>query len=269
VNYDLFRRRQQHSGLSLWELGDLLGIHPHHLHLSDTSGALVDQPVRVLIDLAQRLDMHPADLVPGLEPLLNNGRDPATHNPPTSRASGNGAATGEPAHHAAAGEPVTDADARTGLAALATAATPVAVDELAAALGWTLDRTAAALNHALDRPELAGPYALRRIPPGAFTLTPRLDQLTDQQRAGISDLANHQGPLTLAEAHALLAAINLGNQSDYETWREGHLTVEQQLKDRGLIHTTNGPHRIDLNPDVLLSLRYRVVDELHPPPGPD
>ncbi len=254
MNHDLFRRRQQHSGLSLWELGDLLGIHPHHLHLSDTSGALVDQPVRVLIDLAQRLDMHPADLVPGLEPLLDNGRDPA---------SGNGAAGDEPAQHAAAGEPVAGADARTALAALATAATPVAVDDLAAALGWTLDRTAAALNHALDRPELAGPYALRRIPPGAFTLTPRLDQLTDQQRAGLTDLVNHHAPLTLAEAHALLAAINLGNQPDYETWREDHLAVEQQIKDRGLIHTTNGPHRIDLNPDVLLSLRY-LVDEHTP-----
>jgi hypothetical protein len=259
MNYDLFRRRQQHSGLSLWELGDLLGIHPHHLHVVDTSGALVDQPVRVLIDLARQLDMHPADLVPGLEPLLGNRRDPATHHPPTTRA------PDDPAGQDDVGEPPADTDARTVLAVLATAATQVTVDELATVLGWTLDRTAAALDHAFDRPELAGPYALRRIPPAAFTLAPRLDQLTDWQRADLTGLVNHRAPLTVAQAQALLAAINLGNLPDYKTWPEDHRAVVQQLKDRGLIHTTNGPHRVDVHPDVLLSLRYHVIDELDPP----
>jgi len=265
VNYDLFRRRQQHSGLSLWELGDLLGVHPHHLHVYDTSGALVDQPVRVLIDVARQLDMHPVDLVPGLEPLLDNCRDPATHNAPPGRASGDAVAGGEEQGHA--GEPAADTDARTVLAALANAAIPVTVDELATVLAWTLERTAAAIDHACTRPEFAGPYALRRVPPAAFTLAPRLDQLTEQQRVDLTDLVNHRAPLTAAQAHALLAATNLGNLPDYETWRDDHLAAEQQLKDRGLIHTTNGPHRVDVHPDVLLSLRYRVVDELCPDDG--
>jgi hypothetical protein len=170
---------------------------------------------------------------------------------PTSPAADNGAALAEPE---------AGADARTVLAALATATTPVTVDELATALSWTLDRTAAAIEHAHERPELAGPYALRRLPPGTFTLAPRLDQLTDQQRSGLTDLANQHDPLTVAQAQALLAAINLGHTPDYETWREDHLAAEQQLKDRGLIRTTNGPHRVEVHPDVLLSLRYRAVD---------
>jgi hypothetical protein len=267
VNYDLFRQRQQHSGLSLWELGDLLGIHPHHLHAADTNGALVDQPVRVLIDLAQRLDMHPADLVPGLEPLLHNGRHQETpHKLPTADPADRPA--GEPGDPDD-GEPAAGGDARTVLVALAAAATPLAVDELATVLGWTLDRTTAAIDHALARPELAGPHALRRVPPDTYTLGPRLDQLTDQQRANLTDLANDRAPLTLAEAHALLAAINLGNLPDYETWRGDHLAVEQQLKDRGLIITTNGPHRVEVHPDVLLSLRYRAAAELDATPPTD
>jgi hypothetical protein len=249
VNYDLFRQRQQRSRLSLWELGDLLGVHPHHLHFSDSSGALVDQPVGILIDLARQLDMHPADLVPELDPLLDNGRGPAAHSHPAGRAGGNGAG------------PDDGADARTVLAALAAAATPVTVDELAIALGWTLDRTAAAIERAYEQPELAGPYAVRRVPPGTFTLATRIDQLTDQQRAGLTDLANQRDPLTVAQAQALLAAINLGRTQDYETWREDHLAVEQQLKDRGLISTTNWPHRVEVHLDVMISLRYRAVDD--------
>jgi hypothetical protein len=159
-----------------------------------------------------------------------------------------------------------DTDARTVLAALATAQIPVTVDELATVLGWTLDRTAAAIDHAGNRPALAGPYALRRVSPTAFTLAPRLDQLTEQQRVDLIDLVNHRAPLTVAQAEALLAAINVGGLSDYETWRDDHVAAEQQLKERGLIHTINGPHRVDVHPDVLLSLRYyRVVDESDQP----
>jgi hypothetical protein len=40
--------------------------------------------------------------------------------------------------------------------------------------------------------------------------------------------------------------------------------VEQQLKDRDLIRTINGPHRVDVHPDVLVSLRYRDVGNDHP-----
>jgi hypothetical protein len=36
-----------------------------------------DRPVQVLIEIVARLDSHPADLVPELEPLLSHGRQPA------------------------------------------------------------------------------------------------------------------------------------------------------------------------------------------------
>ncbi|MEV4281878.1 hypothetical protein [Actinoplanes xinjiangensis] len=58
-----------------------------------------------------------------------------------------------------------DADALAVLAALATTAVLLSVGELATALTWDLDRTAAASEHAADRPPLAGPVALRRVPP--------------------------------------------------------------------------------------------------------
>lgn len=232
MNHEQLRRHQQHSGLSLWELGDLLGIHPHLLHVGDASDALLDQPVRILIDLARRLDLHPADLVTALQPLLDHQRREDTITAPSD-------------------EP----DTRTVLVALATAGTPLTTDQLATALGWTLDRTAAALEYAAGRPELAGPYALRRVAPAGYTLGPRLDVLRPDQRANLADLANHDDPLTEAQAAALLAAIRIGRRPEYEPWRGDHLAVEQQLKNRGLIRTRNGPHRAEVHPDVLFSLR--------------
>jgi hypothetical protein len=69
--------RLRDAGLSAWELGDLLGIHPHLV--SGPYPALTDRPVQALIEIARRLDIHPADLVPELEPLLSNRRQaPAT-----------------------------------------------------------------------------------------------------------------------------------------------------------------------------------------------
>ncbi|MEV0134546.1 hypothetical protein AB0H83_39565 [Dactylosporangium sp. NPDC050688] len=87
MDHDLLYARMQASGLSLWELGELLGIHPHHLHKSDTAGGLPSQPVRVLIELAYRLDLHPADLVPALDAGLgfDAPRPPASRSaPPTA-----------------------------------------------------------------------------------------------------------------------------------------------------------------------------------------
>jgi hypothetical protein len=81
MNRDLLNQRLQAGTLSLWELGDLLGVHPHHLHTHDTAGGLVNQPVRVLIDLARQLDMHPAGLIAGLEPVRANRRESASCEP--------------------------------------------------------------------------------------------------------------------------------------------------------------------------------------------
>jgi len=55
MNHQLLLERMHARGLSLWELGDVLGIHPrHHLHKVDAAGGLVNQPVRVLIEQARR-----------------------------------------------------------------------------------------------------------------------------------------------------------------------------------------------------------------------
>jgi hypothetical protein len=69
--------RLRDAGLSTWELGDLLGIHPH-LVSSSHGQPLTTRPVQALIEIARRLDLHPADLIPELEPLLSAARPPAT-----------------------------------------------------------------------------------------------------------------------------------------------------------------------------------------------
>lgn len=73
----VLHQRVRAAGLSLWELGDLLGVHPHYLH--PTTEPLDSLPVAVLIDLARRIDMHPADLVPALDTVLHH---PRAHPPP-------------------------------------------------------------------------------------------------------------------------------------------------------------------------------------------
>ena len=57
MNYDVFRQRQQRSRLSLWELGDLLGIHPH-LVSDSHSQPLTARPLQAFIEIARRLDIH-------------------------------------------------------------------------------------------------------------------------------------------------------------------------------------------------------------------
>lgn len=229
---DLLHQRMHAAGLSLWELGDLLGIHPHHLHAYDSSGGLYDQPVRALIELAARLDLHPADLIPALQPALSNHRQPPATEPPGDL----------------------DTDALAVLTALATSSVPLTTEDLTAALAWTLDRVTAALAHATDQPHLAGPVALRRIPPEGWTLTARHDILSADQRQAITNAAGYRSALTLAEANVLLAAHALGNTPDYAGWRQEHLHAEQHLKARGLLRSTNGPHHAEVHPDVAYSL---------------
>lgn len=232
MNHELLLERMYACGLSLWELGDLLGIHPHHLHRLDPAGGLIDQPIRVIIELARRLDMHPADLVPSLEPVLTNRRTPAAETPPPTMPTPTPLVV---------------------LTALATTATPLDVDELASALTWTLERTAAALEHAVARPHLAGPAALRRAPPGRWTVTARRDVLTPQQHPGLAETARYHGSLTLDEANALLAAYRLGHTDKWAD-RRSALPGEQSLKETGLIFCHNGPHRARPSDDVNYSL---------------
>lgn len=109
-----YGRRIAESGLSPWELGDLLGIHPHLL----TGPTLADQPARILVELARALQMHPADLYPDLDSVLGNRR----------------AAPG-PGHHEQ-NPPAEDraSDAVTLLTALACARTPLGPADLATVL---------------------------------------------------------------------------------------------------------------------------------------
>ena len=156
--------RLRDAGLSAWELGDLLGIHPHLV--KDPNPPLTGRPVQVLIEIARRLDIHPADLVPEFEPLLS------------CRCQVPGDAVG--------GQDLR-ADAVTVLTALATAQAPLSADQLTRALGWPLPRTTAAIAAAQDNPGLGGPLALRRIPPETWTVTPRLGVLTQAQRRALRD----------------------------------------------------------------------------------
>ncbi|MEV3986909.1 hypothetical protein [Nonomuraea sp. NPDC049758] len=250
---EVFRERLRASGLSLWELGDLLGIHPHQLH-NVHPDELAERPVRALIELARRLDLHPADLTPALDAVLSNQHalDPAR--PDDTRA----------------GESVRLRDAESVLTALATAhPQPLSADHLAEALGWALPRIHHALARLMDHPELGGPMRLRRVPPDRFALTPRLDLLTAEQRQAVCDGARAGTGLTDDEAAVMLTALACGHTPDYAAFRTrpGWHEAETTLKSGGLLYSDNGPHRAFAAADVLYSLRYHG-DHEHPPPRP-
>ncbi len=112
--------RLRDAGLSAWELGDLLGIHPHLV--SGPHPPLTGRPVQALIEIARRLDIHPADLVPELDPLLACHRQPP----------------GDTGHGRRA-------DALTVLTALATARAPLTAGQLAPQRRALRDATGAAV----------------------------------------------------------------------------------------------------------------------------
>jgi hypothetical protein len=227
---ELFRRRIRSSGLSLWEVGDLLGIHPHDLH---SYGPMTYQPVRVVLDLCRRLDLHPADLVDGFDSVLSNQRAvPAS------------AAVGD-----------VSADARTVLTALALSAVPLAAEDLAPALGWALERVAAALDHCTEHADLGGPMALRRLPGDSWSVTARHDLLSAEQEDDLADAVSVRDPMSVNEATVLLAAYAFGWTADYAGWRTDHLEAERHLKHRGLLHSDHGPHRAGPTDEVRFSLR--------------
>lgn len=178
--------RLRASCLSLWELGDLLGIHPHQLHHLDAGGLSTQRPIAVLIELARRLDMHPADLAPGLDGVLTNRRLAPNRHHDQHRDGENHS----PNHTNHDTDTDANADALAVLTALAHARTPLSIDELAQALTWSLSRVQGALNYAQHHPRLAGPLALRQVPPQTFTVTPRLDILAAGQHHEIRSLTS-------------------------------------------------------------------------------
>ncbi len=209
--------------------------------------------MHVLIEIARRLDIHPADLVPELEPLLSHRRQTLDED--------RGGQDGQ-------------ADALTVLTALATARDPLSADQLARALGWQLPRAAAAIAAAQDNPDLGGPLALRRIPPETWTVTPRLDVLTQVQRRALRDITG-AAILDDDQARVLLAALAAGQKwqgGNYPALRAqpGWAAAEAALKEAGLIYSRSGPAEVHVSDDVRFSLRYtdddHIARELGEPP---
>jgi hypothetical protein len=247
-----FTQRLRASGLSPWELGDLLGIHPHQLAHINTAGLSTQRPIAVLIELSRQLDMHPADLIADLDGVLTKCRLPDDRR--------YGDDHGNDRH---AGQLDCEADTLVLLAALAHARTPLSVDDLARTLGWPLERVDAALGHAHHHPGLAGPMALRRVPPESFTLTPRLDVLTAGQQQAIQATTSWTNVLAEDEAIVLLGALAYGHGPQYATFRDTdqHRHADATLKRAGILYSDHGPHHVSVSDDVLYSLRYR--DDTH------
>jgi hypothetical protein len=252
VNRDLFIQRLAASTLSRWELADLLGIHPHDLDGPALLHSLAAQPVRVLIELSRRLDLHPADIVGDLEPLLDTPRGHRTSPVPNAHGVDEGDVDERTAEQAR-----WDHDAVTLLTALASTSIPLTLEDLATALGWLLSHTHQVLQHAQARPGLGGPVALRRVPPDAWTITARYDVLSPAQRRALLEATYFRQPLSQDEVTVLLAVLTHGGGNRYAAWRQEHLDAEQALKAAGLIGSPHGPHHASLHPDVRYSLDIR------------
>jgi hypothetical protein len=245
VNRNLFWDRRHNTRMSLWELADLLGVHPHTLDWRQLHD-LAQQPIAVIIELAHQLDMHPSDLVPALDKVLSNSREPQASEP--------GPAAGVEAADVAA-------DALTVLTALVIAVRPIGAVPLAIDLGWPHQRVLAALRHAEEHPQTAGPIALVRLGDG-WTVRPRLDLLSPEQFKAVG--RSRRPDLSVTDANALLAVMVLRPRTEYagdgrttfEDWRSRNLESLRRLREAALIendtnHTKPGPHH-----DVLYSLRY-------------
>ncbi|MFI5753369.1 hypothetical protein ACIBBE_48095 [Streptomyces sp. NPDC051644] len=148
-----------------WQLADLLGVHEHQIDLEE----LPDLPVRVLLELARRLDIHPADLMPGSDELFER---PRRRQVSDRRPAG--------AEH----------DALTVITALAYADGPLITDDLALALSWSRPRPDAALAYVRTHPGTGGAFVLRHVPPEAYTVTPSPDVLAPHQGEAVAERKN-------------------------------------------------------------------------------
>ncbi|WTX01095.1 hypothetical protein OG216_47645 (plasmid) [Streptomycetaceae bacterium NBC_01309] len=179
-------RRLHAAGMTRQQLADYLGVHEHEIDLEE----LPDLPVRLWLDLARRLDLHPADIIVGADDVFDRLR------------------TAPRAQPEAGADPRTDTDARTVVCALAHSDQPLSPEDLAVALDWDYHRTHNALHHAEEHPDRRGAFVVRRIPPAHYTLTPRLDLLTTAQQSRLSgehgNVRTQRDPLTHDEAETLL-----------------------------------------------------------------
>ncbi len=125
-------------------------------------------------------------------------------------------------------------------------------------------------NDSQDYPDLGGPLALRRIPPETWTVTPRLDVLTQAQHRALRDTTG-AAILDDDQARVLLAALAAGQKwqgGNYPGLRAqpGWAAAEAALKETGLIYSRSGPDEVHVSDDVRFSLRYS--DDAHMA-GPD
>ncbi|MFJ3140256.1 hypothetical protein ACIPK5_30745 [Streptomyces sp. NPDC086843] len=237
--------------MTSWELADLLGVHENDIRLDP----LPNQPLYVVLELARRLDLHPADLTPFAEDVYHLPRHHQVQQPP---------------------EPSTETDAVAVLNALAHAGRPLTADYLAESLHWDTDRTTEALEHAWDNPTLGGPYALCRATSAHFTLAPRMDVLTDEQMDAVhpgdhtatwrNPNGTHRRPLQRDTLSDLDATVF------HHAWHHGSVSADEHrpwahtiagLIDAGyLTVTTNGD--TVLADDVQYSLRAIDTDDVNP-----
>ncbi|WP_281154668.1 hypothetical protein [Streptomyces sp. HYC2] len=237
--------------MTSWELADLLGVHESDIRLD----ALPNQPLHVVLELARHLDLHPADLTPFAEDVYHLPRHHQVQQPP---------------------KPSTEADAVAVLNALAHAGRPVTADYLAETLHWNTDRTTEALEHAWDNPTLGGPYALRRVASAHFTLTPRMDVLTDEQMNAIhpgnhtatwrNPNGTHRRPLQRDVLSDLDATVL------HHAWHHGSVSADEHrpwahaiagLIDAGYLTITTDGDTV-LADDVQYGLRAIDTDDVNP-----
>jgi hypothetical protein len=120
------------------------------------------------------------------------------------------------------------------------------------ALGWDLPRTTVALAHAHRRPHLVGSHALRRVPPGRYTVTPRLDILDADQRDAIRVAPIRRGVMGEPGVAVLLEALTADGAIAIGPDRRQAIDA---LVLAGYLHR-HPDGRVTPSPDVLYSLRY-------------
>lgn len=227
------------SPISRFQLAALLGVHIGDL----ADAALPRLPVNILIELSRHTDLHPADLVPELEPLLALRRLPA--------------ADAEPA------APDIRHDAHVILAALSIAPGPLSPGALADALEWTSERLHAALDLITAEPDLPAPLSLHRTPRGAYQLAVRMDLLDQQQRERLNTTADLDAydfpPAFIA---LLTAAIAYGRTKRYAAIKREHLLAHNELTSLQLLLPVPGePDQVDVHPDVIYSLTGQQAEK--------
>ena len=212
--------RLHDAGLSAWELGDLLGIHPHLV--GGLEPPLLDRPAQVLLEIARRLDAHPADLVPEFQPLLRRRRQ----------------APADPC-----GGQDQRADALTVLTALATAR--ARSPPTSSAAPWDVSCRAPRPPSPATTPTSAARWCCGGSRPKPGPVTPRLDILTETQRHALRDTTTAAVARDNDQARVLLAALAAGQSDTYAELRArpGWAAAETALKETGLMYSSTARTR--------------------------